>query len=83
MKRIRLNIDGMTCGHCEATVQNALSRLDGVVSCNVRLDENIADVEFHDSIGMSEISDAVSNAGFRVSGFSPFPIGDGARDEAS
>ncbi len=83
MKRIRLNIDGMTCGHCVSTLQKALSGLDGVAACNVRLDENIADVELHDSIGMSEISGAVSNAGFRVIGFTSMPISDGARDEAS
>ena len=69
MKRMRLDIDGMTCGHCVATLHSALAGLDGVAACDVHLDRNIANVEYRDSIGMAEISGAVADAGFRVSGF--------------
>lgn len=30
METLTLQIDGMTCGHCVARVEKALSRLDGV-----------------------------------------------------
>ncbi len=30
MERIKLKIDGMTCGHCVSAVDKALKRVDGV-----------------------------------------------------
>lgn len=41
----RLNITGMTCGHCQSAVKNALEGVDGVERADVDLASGIATVE--------------------------------------
>jgi copper chaperone CopZ len=38
MQPLTLKIDGMTCGHCVARVEKALSKLDGVGSAEIVYD---------------------------------------------
>lgn len=71
MKQIRLNIDGMTCEHCSKRVHDALAGVDGVQSCDVQLDAKRADVVMNDGVEISTLSGAVTDAGYRLSGFSP------------
>lgn len=33
-----LNVQGMTCGHCKMSVENALNNLEGVQTAEVNLD---------------------------------------------
>ena len=40
----RLNVTGMTCGHCVAAVTNALESLPGVTAVEVKLDTGEARV---------------------------------------
>lgn len=46
MEKLTLNVEGMTCSHCEARVTKALSEVNGVKSAVVSLDEGTATVEF-------------------------------------
>jgi copper chaperone CopZ len=43
--RIRLGIEGMTCGHCAASVRDALQAVPGVRRATVRLESGDAEVE--------------------------------------
>ncbi len=62
-KRI-YKVEGMKCGHCKATVEEALRALDGVVSAEVSLDEACVAVEMDcDKVSDSDIRDAVENSG--------------------
>lgn len=83
MKRIKLDIDGMTCGHCVKQVHDAIATIDGVDDCDVRLDQKAANVTLDDSADMGELIQAVSNAGYRVAGFSPIASSSGTDDEAT
>lgn len=40
-----LKIEGMTCGHCSASVKRALEKVEGVVSAEVDLEAGSARVE--------------------------------------
>jgi copper chaperone CopZ len=40
-----LKIEGMSCGHCERRVKNALEEIDGVTVISVSAAENQAKVE--------------------------------------
>lgn len=71
MKQVRLSIDGMTCEHCSKSVHDALTGIDGVESCEVRLEANCADVTMQDGVEISAIAQAVTDAGYRLNGFSP------------
>ncbi|MCA9257087.1 MAG: heavy-metal-associated domain-containing protein [Phycisphaerales bacterium] len=80
MKRIRLSIDGMTCGHCSKSVHDALMSMDGVRSCDVRLEANCADLAVVSAVEISAIAEKVADAGYRLIGFSPLrshPASDG------
>ena len=63
MARTTLNIDGMSCGHCVASVNDALREADGVAVATVAL--GTATVEFDPTTTSPEkIADAVSKAGY-------------------
>lgn len=62
-----LNIEGMTCSHCQARVKEALEELDGVRDVQVNLEENTATVE-GDDLQESVLTAAVKEAGYSVSG---------------
>ena len=62
-----LPIVGMTCASCSAHVEEALSKLDGVLSANVNLATERATVEYIPGlVGMDEFRRAVSEAGYEV-----------------
>lgn len=63
MEDLKLRIDGMSCGHCVARVQKALSRLDGVDVRNVEVGS--AEVTYDPSrVALGRILEAVDAAGF-------------------
>jgi copper chaperone len=49
-KHIRLHIEGMTCGHCQKTVNDVITRMKGVSKVSVTLTPGEAEVEFDDSV---------------------------------
>ena len=63
MSRTTLKIDGMSCGHCVASVKQALEGLDGVTAAQVAIGN--ATVEYDPSRATPEqIVDAVNDAGY-------------------
>ena len=64
MDRATLKIEGMTCGHCVASVKRTLQELQGVKVENV--DIGTATVEYDPAVAsVDQIADAVSDAGYR------------------
>ena len=55
-------VTGMSCAACQARVEKAVSKLDGVTSCNVSLLTNTLSVE--GTVPPEEIMQAVENAGY-------------------
>ncbi|EJC2439683.1 copper chaperone CopZ [Listeria monocytogenes] len=67
MEKLTLNVEGMTCSHCEACVTKALSEVNGVKSAVVSLDEGTATVEFEKGqVTEDALIDAVEEAGYEV-----------------
>ena len=69
MDRIKLKIDGMTCGHCVSAVDKALKKIDGVTVESVAVGS--ATISF-DPTAVSEarIAEAVEDEGYSVTGTS-------------
>lgn len=66
MKR-KFDVQGMTCSACQAHVQNALEKVDGVISVNVNLLKNNAVVDFDEATcTLQNLENAVSKAGYRL-----------------
>ncbi|MBW8875161.1 MAG: heavy-metal-associated domain-containing protein [Acidobacteria bacterium] len=63
MQHLTLHIDGMSCGHCVARVEKALSRLDGV---HVRrVDVGSAEIDYDPArTPFAQIRQAIDDAGY-------------------
>ncbi|HEX9944223.1 MAG TPA: heavy-metal-associated domain-containing protein [Thermoanaerobaculia bacterium] len=63
MQHLTLKIDGMSCGHCVARVEKALSRLDGV-SVN-RVEVGSAEIDYDPArTPFTRIREALDDAGY-------------------
>ena len=66
-KKLKFNIEGMTCVVCSGTCQKAISKLDGVKTCNVNFASGVALVEYdEEKVGEKDIYGAVEKAGYKV-----------------
>ncbi len=64
MKKI-MEINGMSCEHCQARVEKALNAIDGV-QAKVELKKNRAIVTLTKEVEDKALSDAVTEAGYEV-----------------
>ena len=67
MQTTLLNVEGMSCSHCENAVKKAVGALDGVSKVTVSLKEKTVTVE-HDvtKAPLSAIRDAIQDQGYDV-----------------
>ena len=61
-----MTIEGMMCGHCEATVKKALEAIDGVVSADVSHDKGTAVVSLSEEVSDEVLTKAVEDKDFKV-----------------
>jgi len=65
MATAKLRVQGMSCGHCQATVEQALTAIGGVYSAVVDLRDGEAEVDFNDdTVTTEQLVDAVVRAGY-------------------
>jgi len=63
MQHLTLKIDGMSCGHCVAHVEKALSRLDGVGVRRVEVGS--AEIDYDPGrTSFARIREAIDDAGY-------------------
>jgi copper chaperone len=60
---IKLHVDGMTCGHCEKTVRDALAAVPGVTRV-VRVDRNDAEATVEGDADVQALVEAVTAKGY-------------------
>ncbi|NLV58311.1 MAG: heavy-metal-associated domain-containing protein [Clostridiales bacterium] len=62
-----IHIEGMSCSHCKAAVEKALSSVSGVTRAEVNLEKKLAKVSGQ---GLDEqaMKEAVIDAGYEVTG---------------
>ena len=67
MVEVKISVEGMTCGHCKAAVEGALSKMDGVASAEVNLAEKNVTVKY-DSTKVNEeaLKNEIEEAGYDV-----------------
>jgi copper chaperone len=63
-----LTVQGMTCGHCVAAVEQELSALPGVTSVQVDLASGAVRVDATEPLGSELLVAAVDEAGYEVVG---------------
>ena len=70
-RTVELSINGMTCGHCVASVTEELSEVPGVLNVEVILNSSAtskATVVTNTELDDNALRDAVSEAGFELVG---------------
>ncbi|HWG90977.1 MAG TPA: heavy metal-associated domain-containing protein [Candidatus Thermoplasmatota archaeon] len=63
-----LTVDGMTCGGCARTVERAASRVPGVTSARVNLNDATLTVSAAGAASRDAVAKAVAAAGYEVRG---------------
>lgn len=62
-----INVQGMTCGHCKMSVENALNELEGVQTAEVNLDAGNVAVTYDDSkVNTEAMKEAIEDQGYDV-----------------
>ncbi len=65
MKTTRLNVSGMTCGHCVEAVEKALRNRPGVRNATVHLDDGAAEIEYDErAVAPEQLIAAVEGEGY-------------------
>lgn len=61
----RIDVRGMSCANCSATIEDALAGLDGVTTANANFATDEASVEYDpDSVSLAAVYDAIADAGY-------------------
>lgn len=63
-----ISIEGMSCGHCTARVEKALSEVEGVTGVTVSLDDKNAVVAMEEEVADDLLKGVVAEAGYEVTG---------------
>jgi copper chaperone len=62
-----LNVEGMSCSHCENSVKKAVGELNGVKSVDVDLKGKKVTIEFDaEKVNVETIKDAIEDQGYDV-----------------
>lgn len=59
-------VEGMSCGHCEARVKNALAEINGITIIKVSASEDMAEIEAADESLILAAKEAIEDAGYDV-----------------
>ena len=69
MDKLSFKVDGMTCGGCVKSIQNALNEQNGINTAKADLDNASVEVEYDSAlIAAAAIKAAIETAGFDVVG---------------
>jgi copper chaperone CopZ len=68
LKKKVFAVGGMTCHHCEMTVEKALLELQGVTSAKANHDAKTVEVQFKGELDLEAVSDKIEKAGYKFLG---------------
>lgn len=61
-----LQLEGMTCGHCVASVTKELNKVAGVTDVSVDLESQSATIQAEDAVSQDQLSAAIDEAGYKL-----------------
>lgn len=72
IKKVELNIEGMTCNGCEKTIEANVMKLEGVKAIKANHETGKANLEYDASnVDMEAIKKVVAKKGYTVKGITP------------
>ena len=67
-KEMKIKVNGMSCGHCEAHVKKALEAIEGIDEATASHEENLVTIKNSKDIDEALIKAAVEDAGYEYAG---------------
>ncbi|MFO7262955.1 MAG: hypothetical protein A6D91_05345 [Bacillaceae bacterium G1] len=66
-EQLVLKVEGMTCNHCKAAVENAVRQLSGVLAAEVDLGRKTVTVQYEpDRVSVEQMKQAIEEEGYDV-----------------
>lgn len=67
MEKVKLQVSGMSCGHCVNAIEGSVGKLSGVHNVNVNLASGTVEIEFESSvITLEAIKEEIDDQGYEV-----------------
>lgn len=67
MESVKLNVSGMSCGHCVKSVEGSVGKLEGVNEVKVHLEDGKVDVAFNpEKVSLDKIKETIDDQGYDV-----------------
>lgn len=66
MKELFLNVEGMSCSHCEARISNALKGLENIKEVNASAKDKSVVIFYEDLVNMDQIKEVIEDTGYKV-----------------
>ncbi len=64
-KKKRLTVEGMTCHHCEMTVEKALAEIPGVKSAKADHSNKVVEVQYKGELDIDQVKVKIEKAGYK------------------
>jgi copper chaperone CopZ len=65
IKKKTLTVEGMTCHHCEMTVEKALSEIRGVKSAKADHSNKSVEVEYKGELDIDQVKEKIEKSGYK------------------
>ncbi|MDQ0860894.1 copper chaperone CopZ [Bacillus sp. V2I10] len=67
MENVKLNVSGMSCGHCVKSIEGSVGKLEGVSEVKVHLEDGKVDVAFNqEKVSLDKIKETIDDQGYDV-----------------
>ena len=64
MNKLILTVKGMTCNHCEMTVENAVKQIPNVLSAKANYKENTLEITYTGELKPEDVKEKVESVGY-------------------
>jgi copper chaperone len=66
MNRLTLTVEGMTCHHCEMTVEKAVKQLKNVISAKADHMNKTLEVIYTGELNIEDVKEKIESVGYKV-----------------
>jgi Cu2+-exporting ATPase len=66
-KKLTIKVQGMTCHHCEMTVEKALKEIENVRDVKANREKGIIEIRYENEIELPKLKNKIIERGYKVS----------------